>query len=58
LIQRGKIKVHIEKTYSYKEIPQAIGYIEAMRTKGKVAMVWENMTEQQMLRTCDFSTRR
>jgi NADPH:quinone reductase-like Zn-dependent oxidoreductase len=43
LIQRGKIKVHIEKTYSYKEIPQAIGYIEAMRTKGKVAMVWENI---------------
>jgi NADPH:quinone reductase-like Zn-dependent oxidoreductase len=43
LIQSGKIKVHIEKTYSYKEIPQAIGYIEAMRTKGKVAMVWEHI---------------
>ncbi|WP_257666493.1 NAD(P)-dependent alcohol dehydrogenase [Parapedobacter tibetensis] len=40
LIQNGKIKVHIEKTYSYKEIPKAISYIEAMRTKGKVAMVW------------------
>jgi NADPH:quinone reductase-like Zn-dependent oxidoreductase len=45
LIQNGKIKVHIEKTYSYKEIPQAIGYIEAMRTRGKVAMVWETLTE-------------
>ncbi len=43
LIQNGKIKVHIEKTYSYKEIPEAINYIEAMHTKGKVAMVWENM---------------
>ncbi len=43
LIQTGKIKVHIEKTYSYKEIPQAISYIEAMRTRGKVAMVWESI---------------
>jgi NADPH:quinone reductase-like Zn-dependent oxidoreductase len=41
LIQHGTIKVHIEKTYSYKEIPEAIRYIEAMRTRGKVAMVWE-----------------
>jgi NADPH:quinone reductase-like Zn-dependent oxidoreductase len=41
LIQNGAIGVHIEKTYSYKEIPKAIGYIEAMRTRGKVAMVWE-----------------
>jgi NADPH:quinone reductase-like Zn-dependent oxidoreductase len=43
LIQTGKIKVHIEKTYSYREIPEAISYIEAMHTKGKVAMVWESM---------------
>jgi NADPH:quinone reductase-like Zn-dependent oxidoreductase len=43
LIQNGKIKVYIEKTYSYKEIPKAINYIEAMRTKGKVAMVWESI---------------
>jgi NADPH:quinone reductase-like Zn-dependent oxidoreductase len=42
LIQNRKIKVCIEKTYSYKKIPEAINYIEAMRTKGKVAMVWEN----------------
>lgn len=42
LIQNGKMKVHIEKIYSYKEIPKAINYIEAMHTKGKVAMVWEN----------------
>ena len=43
LIQNGKIKVHIEKTYSYKEIPKAIDYIEAMHTKGKVSMVWESI---------------
>lgn len=43
LVQNGKIKVHIDKTYSYKDIPEAIGYIEAMRTKGKVAMVWEGI---------------
>jgi len=43
LIQDGEIKVHIEKIYSYKEIPEAISYIEAMRTRGKVAMVWENI---------------
>lgn len=43
LIQDGKIKVHLEKVYSYNEIPEAIRYIEAMHTKGKVAMVWDNM---------------
>lgn len=42
LIHNEKIKVHIEKTYSYENIPEAIGYIEAMQTKGKVAMVWNN----------------
>lgn len=41
LIRDRKIKVHIEKIYSYNQIPEAIGYIEAMRTKGKVSMVWE-----------------
>jgi NADPH:quinone reductase-like Zn-dependent oxidoreductase len=43
LIQNEKIKVHLEKCYSYKKLPEAISYIEAMRTKGKVAIVWENM---------------
>jgi NADPH:quinone reductase-like Zn-dependent oxidoreductase len=43
LIQTGKINVHIEKTYTYKEIPEAIRYIEAMHTKGKVAMVWKGI---------------
>jgi NADPH:quinone reductase-like Zn-dependent oxidoreductase len=40
MIQNKKIIVHIEKSFSYKDIPEAINYIEAMRTKGKVAMVW------------------
>jgi NADPH:quinone reductase-like Zn-dependent oxidoreductase len=44
LIQNGKLKVYIEKTYSYNEIPEAINYIEAMHTRGKVAMVWNKMT--------------
>jgi NADPH:quinone reductase-like Zn-dependent oxidoreductase len=43
MIQNKEIKVHIEKTYSYKEIPRAINHIEAMHTKGKVAMVWESI---------------
>ena len=47
LSQIGKIKVHIEKTYSYKEIPEAIKYIEAMRAKGKVAMVWEDVDSKR-----------
>lgn len=41
-IQTGTISVHIEKTYSYKDIPKAIRHIEAMHTKGKVVMVWGN----------------
>ncbi|MBK7811126.1 MAG: NAD(P)-dependent alcohol dehydrogenase [Saprospiraceae bacterium] len=42
LIHENKIKVAIEKTYSYKQIPEALSFIEAMHTKGKVAMVWED----------------
>jgi len=41
LIEEGKVKPHIEKTFSYTEIPEAIGYIESMRTQGKVTMTWE-----------------
>jgi NADPH:quinone reductase-like Zn-dependent oxidoreductase len=41
LLQAGKIKVNIDKTFSYKEIPEAIRYIEAIHTRGKVAMVWD-----------------
>ena len=43
LIHKGAVKVHLEKVYPYHEIPAAIGYIEAMHTKGKVAMVWETI---------------
>ena len=40
LIKDGKVKPHIEKTYPYSKIPEAIGYIELMRTRGKVTMSW------------------
>lgn len=40
LVEEGKIKPQIEKIFSYSEIPEAIGYIEAMRTRGKVVMKW------------------
>lgn len=42
LVQSGKVKVHIEKTYPYHKIPEAIGYIEAMHTRGKVVMIWKD----------------
>lgn len=45
LVQQKKIKVHIEKSFSYKELPEAISYIESMRTRGKVAMIWEEIDE-------------
>lgn len=38
LIQGGKIQPRIEKTFLFAEIPAAIAYIEAMRTRGKVVM--------------------
>ncbi|MCK0192489.1 NAD(P)-dependent alcohol dehydrogenase [Arenibacter sp. F20364] len=41
LIKEGKVKPHIETTYSYSKIPEAIEYIESMRTRGKVAISWE-----------------
>ncbi|MBL7947864.1 MAG: zinc-binding dehydrogenase, partial [Bacteroidia bacterium] len=42
LVREGKIRPHIEKSYPCAELPQAIGYIEAMRTRGKVVMNWES----------------
>lgn len=41
LISKGEVKVQIDKEFPYQKIPEAIGYIEDMRTRGKVAMVWE-----------------
>jgi NADPH:quinone reductase-like Zn-dependent oxidoreductase len=40
MVEEGKIKPQIEKIFSYSEIPEAIRYIEAMRTRGKVVMKW------------------
>jgi NADPH:quinone reductase-like Zn-dependent oxidoreductase len=41
LIKEGKVKPHIEKTYPHSKIPEAIAYIESMRTRGKVAISWD-----------------
>jgi len=35
--------VRVEKVYSYTKLPAAISYIETMRSRGKVAMVWNNL---------------
>lgn len=43
LVAQSEIQVYIDKTYPYSKIPEAIKYIENMRTKGKVAMTWENV---------------
>jgi len=45
LMQQKKIIAVIERTYSYKKIPEAISYIEVGHTKGKVAMIWENFDD-------------
>ncbi len=47
LIQNRKIEVHIKKTNSYIEIPKSLSYIEAMNTRGKVAMVWDNIDDKK-----------
>lgn len=43
MVEVGKIKPKIEKEFSYSEIPEAIIYIEAMRTRGKVVMKWKTI---------------
>jgi NADPH:quinone reductase-like Zn-dependent oxidoreductase len=58
LIQNRKIKVHIEKIYSYKNIPEAISYIEAMHTKGKVAIVWYDISKKEDVDEEEKSTKR
>lgn len=58
LIQSRKIKVHIDKTFPYTKIPDAIGYIEAMRTRGKVAMVWEDIEGMEGVNEVAKSTNR
>jgi NADPH:quinone reductase-like Zn-dependent oxidoreductase len=46
LVEKGKVQPQIEKLFSYKEIPEAISYIEAMRTRGKVVMQWTDDQNQ------------
>lgn len=40
LVAQGKVQPQIDRLFPYKEIPEAISYIEAMRTRGKVVMQW------------------
>jgi NADPH:quinone reductase-like Zn-dependent oxidoreductase len=41
LVKERKIKVHLDKIYPHDKIPEALGYIESMHTRGKVVMIWE-----------------
>lgn len=34
----GSLKVHVDKRYNFSQIPEAIAYIEKMRTRGKVCI--------------------
>jgi len=47
MVHDGQIKTHIDKTYPHTKIPEAITYIEAMRTKGKVVMIWEGVNSSE-----------
>ena len=40
MVEDGTLEPRIEKTYPYDQIPEAISYIEQMRTRGKVVMLW------------------
>lgn len=37
---KGQLKVHLEKVYSFDEIPNAIERLEQMHTRGKLAIAW------------------
>ena len=41
MVQKAKVKVHLENVYSFERIPEAVAHIETGVHKGKVAMVWE-----------------
>jgi NADPH:quinone reductase-like Zn-dependent oxidoreductase len=40
LFAKHQLKPHVAKTYPNTQIPEALGFIEQMRTTGKVVMVW------------------
>jgi len=43
LVQEKKIIVYIDKIFNYEKLPEAISYIEAMRTRGKVVIIWKDL---------------
>jgi D-arabinose 1-dehydrogenase-like Zn-dependent alcohol dehydrogenase len=49
LVAQGKVRPQIERLFSYKQIPEAISSIEAMRTRGKVVMQWVDDQSQTEL---------
>ena len=51
LVAGGKVKPSIDKLFSYTDIPAAISYIEAMRTRGKVVMQWIQESNQMIRQT-------
>jgi NADPH:quinone reductase-like Zn-dependent oxidoreductase len=51
LVAEGKVKPSIDKLFSYTDIPAAISYIEAMRTRGKVVMQWIQESNQMIRQT-------
>lgn len=40
LVTQRKVQTKIDRLFPYTEIPEAISYIELMRTRGKVVMQW------------------
>ncbi len=42
LVQNRRIMPNIDKIFSFEQVPEALAYIERMRTRGKVAIVWEH----------------
>jgi NADPH:quinone reductase-like Zn-dependent oxidoreductase len=46
LVQQHGIKAHMEKLYSYQQIPEAISALEKMRTRGKIGIVWKDTLDQ------------
>jgi NADPH:quinone reductase-like Zn-dependent oxidoreductase len=38
LIEQGKLKITVDRTYSFEKIAEALDYVESGRAKGKVVI--------------------
>ena len=45
LVESGRIVVHLDKVYPFSKVPEAIAYVEKMRTRGKVAIVFDKVSD-------------